>query len=98
MAKKKAGEQDLLSHVKQGYQLETDSLEGDPVPSIRTRSITRTRSLLASVAALTAASRKLSKHAICMGGLLRMADFLQHLGCWRESCRQRAGWSRAHAH
>src|SRR5207245_11792277 len=31
-------------------------------------------------------------------GLLRMADFLQHLGCWRESCKQRAGWSRAHAH
>src|SRR6266704_115331 len=43
-------------------------------------------------------SALLSKHAICMGGLLRMADFLQHLGCRLESCRQRAGWSRAHAH
>src|SRR5712692_1611201 len=24
--------------------------------------------------------------------------FPANLGCWRESCRQRAGWSRAHAH
>lgn len=40
MAKKKAasllpklteGEQDLLSHMQEGYQLETDSLGGDPV-------------------------------------------------------------------
>ena len=43
MAKKKAanaaivspklteGEQDLLSHIQDGYQLETDSLGGDPV-------------------------------------------------------------------
>lgn len=42
MAKKKAGgvrvlpeltkaEQDLVSHVEDGYQLETDSLGGDPV-------------------------------------------------------------------
>jgi len=39
MAKKKAasispkltdGEQDLLSHMQQGYQLETDSLGSDP--------------------------------------------------------------------
>jgi hypothetical protein len=40
MAKKKAagvspkltdGEQDLLSHMQQGYQLETNSLGGDPI-------------------------------------------------------------------
>jgi hypothetical protein len=40
MAKKKAGvivpkltdsEQDMLTHLKQGYQLETDSLGGNPV-------------------------------------------------------------------
>ena len=40
MAKKKAGslqprltevEQDLLSHIQDGYQLQTDSLGGDPI-------------------------------------------------------------------
>jgi hypothetical protein len=42
MAKKKAAnlppkltgiEQDVLSHIQDGYQLETDSLGGNPVPA-----------------------------------------------------------------